>query len=44
MPKTLNFTEDSYKQTVISATLLVSTDRLDLNDQLHNTFASCSGY
>lgn len=27
-----------------SATLLVLTDRLDLNDQLHSTFASCKEY
>lgn len=29
---------------LLSATLLVLTDRLDLNDQLHNTFAACSDY
>ena len=29
---------------LLSATLLVLTDRLDLNDQLHSTFASCSDY
>ena len=29
---------------LLSATLLVLTDRLDLNDQLHSTFAACSDY
>lgn len=29
---------------LLSATLLVLTDRLDLNDQLHNAFAACSDY
>lgn len=29
---------------LLSATVLVLTDRLDLNDQLHNTFAACSDY
>ena len=28
----------------MSATILVLTDRLDLNDQLHSTFAACSDY
>lgn len=29
---------------LLSATILVLTDRLDLNDQLHSTFAACSDY
>ncbi len=29
---------------LLSATILVLTDRLDLNDQLHSTFALCSDY
>lgn len=29
---------------LLSATILVLTDRLDLNDQLHSTFAACSEY
>lgn len=29
---------------LLSATILVLTDRLDLNNQLHSTFASCSDY
>lgn len=29
---------------LLSATILVLTDRLDLNDQLYNTFAACSDY
>lgn len=29
---------------LLSATLLVLTDRLDLNDQLHSTFSACSDY
>lgn len=29
---------------MLSATILVLTDRLDLNDQLHSTFAACSDY
>lgn len=29
---------------LLSATLLVLTDRLDLNDQLHGTFSACSDY
>lgn len=29
---------------LLSATVLVLTDRLDLNDQLHSTFAACSDY
>lgn len=29
---------------LLSATILVLTDRLDLNDQLHFTFAACSEY
>lgn len=29
---------------MLSATVLVLTDRLDLNDQLHSTFAACSDY
>lgn len=31
-------------QNLLSATILVLTDRLDLNDQLHSTFAACSDY
>lgn len=31
-------------KSLLSATILVLTDRLDLNDQLHSTFASCSDY
>lgn len=29
---------------LLSATILVLTDRLDLNEQLHNTFAACGDY
>ena len=29
---------------LLSTTILVLTDRLDLNDQLHSTFAACSDY
>lgn len=29
---------------LLSATILVLTDRIDLNDQLHATFAACSDY
>lgn len=29
---------------LLSATILVLTDRLDLNDQLHSTFAACRDY
>ncbi len=29
---------------LLSATILVLTDRLDLNDQLHSTFAACNDY
>ena len=29
---------------LLSATILVLTDRLDLNDQLHSTFAACGDY
>ena len=29
---------------MLSATILVLTDRLDLNDQLHSTFAACGDY
>lgn len=29
---------------LLSATILVLTDRLDLNEQLHSTFAACSDY
>jgi len=31
-------------KSLLSATILVLTDRLDLNDQLHGTFAACSDY
>lgn len=31
-------------KSLLSATILVLTDRLDLNDQLHSTFASCSDH
>ncbi|MCC8070582.1 MAG: type I restriction endonuclease subunit R [Bacteroidales bacterium] len=31
-------------KSLLSATILVLTDRLDLNDQLHSTFAACSDH